>query len=86
MQVKYGDDSAPWECTIKFPNIEMGIEGKFEEGSNSGMFHYKFGRQNKGTTIWEKDPMRTLQIKNASGYMGELGLKKNSFWQNIDKV
>ena len=62
MQVKYGDDTEPWECTIKFPNIEQGIEGRFIEGSDTGMFHYKFGKENKmqGATIWEKEPMRTL--------------------------
>ena len=46
MQVKYGDDTAPWECTIKFPNIEKGIEGKFVEGSEFGNFHYRFGKKN----------------------------------------
>ena len=30
--------------------------------------------------------MRTLQIKNASGYQGELGHKKTDFWENIDRV
>lgn len=52
------------------------------------MFHYKFGKENRreGATIWEKDPSRTLQILNASGYKGELGLNKCSFWQNIDRV
>ena len=43
MIVKYGDETIPWECTIKFPNIEKGIDGKFIEGSETGMFHYKFG-------------------------------------------
>lgn len=27
MSVKYGDDSDPWEYTVKFPNIEGGIDG-----------------------------------------------------------
>lgn len=43
MHVKYGDDTMPWEATIKLPNIEQGIDGKFIEGSETGMFHYKFG-------------------------------------------
>jgi hypothetical protein len=62
MHVKYGDDISPWECTIKFPNIEKGIDGKFIEGSETGMFHYKFGLENRmmANTIWEKDPRRTL--------------------------
>ena len=88
MHAKYGDVTAPWECTIKFPNIEKGIDGKFIEGSETGMFHYKFGLENKmmSQTTWEKDPRRTLQIKNASGYQGELGYKHNDFWENIDRV
>jgi hypothetical protein len=39
-----------------------------------------------GKEEYERLPKRTMQILDPHDYRGELGLKKNPFWYNTDKV
>jgi len=43
MQTKYGDNSDPWEYTVKFPNIEGGIDGALKHDASFSNFIYFYG-------------------------------------------
>lgn len=70
MHNKYGDDTQPWEVTLKMPNIEGGVDGVWADNAKTNFFKYKFGKQNnyKNEMIWEREPMRQMRISNASSY------------------
>mmetsp|Transcript_5298 Transcript_5298/g.8928 ORF Transcript_5298/g.8928 Transcript_5298/m.8928 type:complete len:295 (+) Transcript_5298:843-1727(+) len=87
MDVKYGKLMQPYECTVKFLNIEGNNFGQWKEGSVNQL-HYGFCKKNdvKGECVWEREPLRTFVIQDPSKYRGQLGAQKSTFWHNTDRV
>ena len=84
---KYGAMMQPFECTIKFPNVEGSNFGQWKSGSGP-KFCYSYQKRNdmKGVNQWEKEPKRTFAIQNPSDYRGQLGAQKISFQHHTDRV
>ena len=72
MHGKYGDDTQPWEITLRMPNTEGGVDGVWAENAQHNFFKYKFGQQDtqRGEMLWEREPNRSMSIQNASSYEG----------------
>jgi hypothetical protein len=64
MFCKYGDKNRPWEYSVKFPNIEAGVDAVWLETAVHNRFSYQYGKRNKvkGELKWEREPKRTLNI------------------------
>lgn len=88
MHNKYGDSTNPFEVIIMMDNNQGGVDGKWSDSADNNQFRYQYRRQNMNTGKYEYErlPKRTLQILNPHDYRGELGLRKNPFWYNTDKV
>ena len=58
MSVKYGDYSDPWEYTVKFPNIEGGVDGQLKHDAAFSNFIYFYGWKSFKTNeiVFEKYP------------------------------
>ena len=58
MQTKYGDNSDPWDYTVKFPNIEGGVDGALKHDASFSNFIYFYGWQDYKTNqvVFERFP------------------------------
>jgi len=45
MEVKYGKEMVPWECIVKFENIEGNNCGQWKDGDHNKLF-YSFCKKN----------------------------------------
>ena len=89
MQTKYGDNSDPWDYTVKFPNIEGGVDGALKHDASFSNFIYFYGWQDYKTNqvVFERFPQRALHVQDASQYKGSHGSQtKQNYWHNTDKV
>ena len=64
MHSKYGDNTQPWDVSVKMPNVEGGVDGAWAENATHRNFGYKYGKKNqiKNEMVWERDPNRQLSI------------------------
>lgn len=84
MNVKYGQNLQPWECTIKFDNIEGSDCGQFKSSVDATLHYYYVMNFRDGSSIIEKDPKRSCILMDPSKYKGQLGFHGNILWLNID--